>query len=68
MSDLKFTDYIESEGCRKLPTFQGYTVDIRLRRFRKVEMGQLPEYIEFSSQEGQALLVFLIDLILTLHP
>ena len=40
----------------RLPTFKGYTVDIRLRQFRKVEVGKLFECIAFDSERGLALL------------
>ena len=42
---------------RELPVFRGYTVDIRLRQFRKVsrEMSSI-EFIDFSSEEGDLLL------------
>lgn len=46
----------EVKGVRTLKTFQGYTVDIRLQQFRKVPLDELPEFIEFDSKEGQALL------------
>ena len=41
---------------RKLPTFKGYTVDVRLREFRKFEPGHLPEFIAFDSDEGRELI------------
>ncbi len=42
----------------ELPTFKGYTVDARLRQFRKVSHGESPqiEFIDFNSEEGQGLL------------
>jgi hypothetical protein len=43
-------------GIRKLKTFNGYTVDLRLHEFRKVPYGKLPEFIEFTSTKGQKLL------------
>ena len=43
-------------GIRKLKTFNGYTVDLRLQEFRKVPYGKLPEFIEFTSTKGQKLL------------
>lgn len=47
----------EIKGVRKLKEFNGYTVDLRLQQFRKVEYG-LPsiDFIEFDSPEGQKLL------------
>ncbi len=41
---------------RKLPTFKGYTFDTRLKEFRKMELGKLPEFIPFGSTEGRKLL------------
>src|SRR5436309_9331212 len=43
-------------GIRKLKTFRGYTVDLRLQQFRKIPYGKLPEFIEFTSTKGQKLL------------
>ena len=43
-------------GIRKLKTFKGYTVDLRLQEFRKVPYGKLPEFIAFTSTKGQKLL------------
>jgi len=43
-------------GIRKLKTFNGYTVDLRLQEFRKVPYGKLPEFIAFTSTNGQTLL------------
>src|SRR5712692_198078 len=39
-----------------LPTFKGYTIDFRLRQFRKAEYGKALEFIDFDSEEGQRLL------------
>jgi hypothetical protein len=41
---------------RELPTFQGYTVDNRLKEFRKLELGKEPVFVPFDSTEGQKLL------------
>lgn len=40
---------------RKLPTFKGYTVDMRIQEFRKVPGTRLPEFLPFLSQKGFAL-------------
>jgi hypothetical protein len=40
----------------QLPTFKGYTVDMRLREFRKANFGEKIEFIPFDSQEGKELL------------
>lgn len=42
---------------RQLPVFKGYTIDVRLRQFRRVEMGEPLEFIDFESPEGDELLV-----------
>jgi hypothetical protein len=42
---------------RQLPTFRGYTVDERLREFRKVTYGNLNiEFVSFDSELGRQLL------------
>ena len=46
----------EINGVRKLKEFQGYTVDMRLQQFRKMEYGKQPQFIEFASDEGRKLL------------
>lgn len=43
-------------GIRVLPNFEGYTVDLRLQQFRKCLLDELPEFIEFDSDEGKELL------------
>ena len=49
-------------SCPKaLPIFRGYTVDWRLREFRKVEFGKKMEFIPFDSEQGIALLQALDD-------
>ena len=42
-------------GLRKLGTFKGYTVDFRLKQFRKIPHTKLPEFIDFTSAEGEEL-------------
>lgn len=50
----------------KLPTYKGYTVDYRLRQFRRVHPGDCVcgggeiEFIDFASKEGDALLAEMI--------
>lgn len=39
-----------------LPTYQGYTVDERLREFRKAEAGETLEFIAFDSPKGRRML------------
>jgi len=44
---------------RELPTFEGYTVDARLRQFRKAEYSptrSTMEFIDFDTPEGGRLL------------
>lgn len=41
---------------RELPKFKGYTVDERLKEFRKAEYGKTLEFIPFDSPKGQKLL------------
>jgi hypothetical protein len=43
-------------GVRVLPTFKGYTVDVRLRQFRKADPETGIEFIEFDSPKGDSLL------------
>jgi len=41
----------------ELPKFKGYTVDNRLRQFRKVNMEKPSiDFVDFDSEEGQELL------------
>ena len=41
----------------KLPEFKGYTVDVRLRQFRKVNHKKPNiDFIEFDSEKGRKLL------------
>lgn len=46
----------EINGVKKLKEFKGYTVDLRLQQFRKMEYGKTPKFIDFASPEGQKLL------------
>ena len=43
-------------GLYILPTFKGYTVDLRLREFRKADPLVTIEFIPFDSPEGKKLL------------
>ena len=43
-------------GVRVLPTFKGYTVDVKLRQFRKADPETGIEFIDFDSPEGDSLL------------
>ena len=46
---------------KQLPTFKGYTVDVRLREFRKVSSVLGIEFVNFDSPEGDVLLEGFID-------
>ena len=46
--------------ARALPIFRGFTVDERLRQFRKVPLDGPPEFIAFDSAEGSKLLIAFI--------
>lgn len=41
----------------RLPTFKGYTVDVRLGEFRKIPRDKLPEWVPFDSAKGRRLLI-----------
>lgn len=42
---------------KELPDFQGYTIDFRLKQFRKINREKLKiEFINFESPEGRKLL------------
>jgi hypothetical protein len=41
---------------RKLPIYKGYTIDIRLKEFRKVDLKSGIKFILFDSDEGDKLL------------
>ena len=40
---------------RILPVFKGYTVDLRLQEFRKIESDKLPEFVPLLSDKGARL-------------
>ena len=40
---------------RFLPVFKGYTVDLRLQEFRKIEPDKLPQFIPLLSDKGARL-------------
>jgi hypothetical protein len=40
---------------RRLPVFKGYTVDLRLQEFRKIELDKLPEFVPLLSDKGARL-------------
>lgn len=45
---------------KKLFNFNGYTVDLRLKQFRKVKDKNI-EFIEFDSEKGEHILCELLD-------
>lgn len=47
----------EVKMVTKLPEFKGYTVDQRLKQFRKVDRNKPSiEFVDFDSEKGQELL------------
>ena len=46
----------EKLGVRKLKSFKGYTVDLRLQEFRKTISGKKLEFVPFNSPKGEKLL------------
>ena len=48
---------------KQLPTFEGYTVDIRLKEFRKVDPHRGMEFIPFDSPVGDRLLEGFVETI-----
>jgi len=51
----KFTQ--EVKMVKELPNFKGYTVDQRLKQFRKVDREKPSiDFVDFDSEEGQKLL------------
>jgi hypothetical protein len=43
--------------AKELPTFKGYTIDKRLRQFRKVDREKPNiDFVDFDSEEGEKLL------------
>ena len=53
--DAEPDEETEVEQPYQLPTFKGYTVDMRLREFRKATIGEKLEFIPFNSPEGKKL-------------
>lgn len=48
-----------STGVKVLKTFHGYTVDVRLQEFRKMEYGKQSQFIPFGSIAGERLLALM---------
>lgn len=53
--DVEPDEQIEKASPYQLPTFSGYTVDMRLQEFRKAEYGKKLEIIPFNSPDGKKL-------------
>jgi hypothetical protein len=54
-AQLNFTGGIKM--VKELPKFKGYTVDERLKQFRKVDREKPSiDFVDFDSEEGQELL------------
>lgn len=54
---MEISSYSMETTPKKLPEFKGYTVDFRLRQFRKVEhKNKRIIFIDFDSKEGKKLL------------
>ena len=49
-----------SMTLQKLPIFEGYTVDIRLKQFRKINKENI-QFIDFDSIEGEKILLKYIE-------
>ncbi len=47
---------------RILPVYKGYSVDVRLRQFRKARVGKMVEFIDFDSPVGHALFCDMVRL------
>ena len=45
-----------------LPVYKGYTVDNRLKQFRKCPIDDMMEFIEFDSEKGSELLEEMMEL------
>ena len=59
MTEKNINENSNSSSMKALPVFRGYTVDVRLRQFRKVSDGI--EFLDFDSELGDELLGEYID-------
>ena len=50
-----------NSGPRILPVHKGYTVDMKLRQFKKATPNQLHELIPFDSEKGEELFYSLLE-------
>ena len=53
---LKEYEPEEIDNIRHLKTYKGFTIDLRLKQFRKANIVEELVFIEFDSKEGQKLL------------
>ena len=60
-SEMEEHDASRVSVPRRLPVFEGYTVDVRCREFRKMILGELPDFVSFASAQGDALLVRYVE-------
>ena len=57
MTERKIKNNNTANSMRKLPEFRGYTVDARLRQFRKADPSkQSIEFLDFDTEQGDLLL------------
>ncbi len=47
--------HIDQRTPNELPTFEGWTVDLRLGEFRRMVPDQECRFVPFDSEEGEAL-------------
>jgi hypothetical protein len=59
-TEILFTDYVEGNGFRQLPTFKGYTIDVRCCQFRKAVYGETLEFIDFDTEDGKEMIQELV--------
>lgn len=55
-TDVWMTEIGGGYVVKELRVFKGYIVDERLREFRVMNYGEMPEFIPFDSPKGQELL------------
>lgn len=56
MTENNINENSVRSGMRALPVFKGYTVDVRLRQFRKANPETGIQSIDFASPQGDDLL------------
>lgn len=55
----------EAKAIRILKEFNGFTVDLKLKQFRKAKFGEELVFIEFDSDKGQKLLILIHKKVIT---